>query len=460
MTPAPPLPSDVWDALPVEVRTLIEALRAEVASLKARLDADSSNSSRPPSTDPPHVRRQPPRPTTNRRRGGQPGHKRAIRPMAPPDRPTRVVDCVPGACSCGTALTGTDPAPRPHQVAEPPEIRPDVVEYRLHRLICPACKKATRATPPPGVPAGGFGPRPPATVALMTGRYRLSKRLVRAALADLLGLPISTGMVSKAERRAEAATAEPVAEVAQAITTSAALNVDETGRRQARKRAWLWTAVGAGMTLFRIDSSRGSAALRRSVGEAIAPAITSDRHSTYEVVPTRQVCWAHLRRDFRAMIDRAGGGQEVGAKPLHFSGMVLAWWRRLGSGSIGRPTLRGYAAGPRPVIRRLLESGRDGPCRWTAKVCRQLLAIEPSLWTFARLGGVGPDNNAAGRALRHGVIWGRTGGGTDPERGGRFVGQILGVVATCQQRGRGVLGYLTECFRAHFEGRPAPTLLA
>ena len=93
-------------------------------------------------------------------------------------------------------------------------------------------------------------------------------------------------------------------------------------------------------------------------------------------------------------------------------------------------------------------------------MCRQLLKIEGSLWTFARVEGVAPDNNAAERALRHGVIWRKTSGGTDSERGSRFVGQVLSVVATCQQRGRDVLSYLTECFRAHLEGQPAPSLLA
>ncbi len=460
MTPSPPLPPDVWDALPVEARALIEALRTEVAAVKARLDANSSNSSRPPSSDPLHVKSQPPRPTTRRKRGGQPGHKRAIRPMAPPERLARAIDCVPTACPCGTALAGTDPAPHPHQVAELPEVRPDVVEYRLHRLICPACRKATRAALPPGVPTGAFGPRLLATIALLTGRYRLSKRLARAALSDLLGLSISVGMVSKAERRAEAATAGPVAEVAQAIATSPALNVDETGWRRAKKRAWLWTAVGQGMTLFRIDRSRGAGALRRLVGEAIIPVVTSDRFPTYKRVPVRQVCWAHLRRNFQAMIDRAAGGQEVGARLLALSGRVFDWWRRLESGAIRRATLRGYVGWLRPVDRRNLEAGRDGPCRWTAKVCRQLLAIEGSLWTFARVEGVPPDNNAAERALRHGVIWRKTSGGTDSERGSRFVGQILSVVATCQQQGRAVLGYLTECFRAHFEGRSTPPLLS
>ena len=167
----------------------------------------------------------------------------------------------------------------------------------------------------------------------------------------------------------------------------------------------------------------------------------------------------HLRRDFQAMIDRDDGGQEVGSRLLALSGRVFDWWRRLGSGAIRRSTLRGYVGWLRPVVRLNLEAGRDGPCKWTAKVCRQLLLIEGSLWTFARVEGVGPDNNAAERALRHGVIWRKTSGGTDSERGGRFVGQLLSVVATCQQRGHNVLGYLTGCFRAHFEGRPGPSLI-
>lgn len=163
----------------------------------------------------------------------------------------------------------------------------------------------------------------------------------------------------------------------------------------------------------------------------------------------------HLRRDFQTMIDRAAGGQGVGARLLALSGRVFDWWRRLGSGALRRSTLRAYVGWLRPVVRLNLEAGRDGPCKWTARVCRQLLKIEPSLWTFARVQGVTPDNNAAERALRHGVIWRKTSGGTDSERGGRFVGRVLSVVATCQQRGKGVLRFLTECFAAHFEGRPA-----
>jgi len=167
----------------------------------------------------------------------------------------------------------------------------------------------------------------------------------------------------------------------------------------------------------------------------------------------------HLRRDFQAMIDRAAGGEVIGAKLLHFSGMVFAWWRRHEAGSIHRQTLRSYVAGLRPIVRSLLEQGSACACRWTAKVCRKLLEVERSLWTFAAVEGVPPHNNAAERALRHGVIWRKTSHGTDSAAGSRFVAAVLTVVATCRQRGRDVLGFLSDCFRSRFEGRTTPSLL-
>ena len=471
MTSSPPIPPELWDQIPPAARAALRAvldamqgrvvaLEQSVRELEARLGQDSSNSSRPPSSDPIGLERRPaPRPS-GRRRGGQPGYQRHLRAMVPPERLCSVVACAPSACRrCGLPLAGEDPRPLCHQVAELPKVRPEVVEYRRHRLACPGCGAATRAPLPPGVPGGAFGPRLLATIALLTGGHRLSKRQVQAALADLLGLSISTGMIAKAERQATSAAAGPVAEVLDSIRAAPALCVDETGWREGRRRAWLWTAVGPAATAFLIRRSRGADALHALVGDPIGPVIVSDRFPTYARAPARQVCWAHLRRDMAAMVDRAAGGEAVGAKLLHFAGMVFAWWKRYESGLIHRQTLRGYVAGLRPIVRSLLEAGTACACRWTATVCRKLLEVEPSLWTFARAAGVPPHNNAAERALRHGVIWRKTSHGTDSAAGSRFVEGVLTVVATCRQRGRAVLGFLTDCFRARFEGRTAPSLL-
>jgi transposase len=194
MSAGPPLPADLWNSLPPEARALILALRAEVAQLRAkvqelqdRLNQNSTNSSRPPSTDPPALKRRPPRPPSGRP-GGQPGHERHQRPLLPPDH-TEVHK--PTQCRrCGHALQGTDPQPLRHQVLELPPVRPKATEYQLHRLRCPRCGLATCAALPAGVPSGGQGPRLQAVLALMTGAYRLSKRMAQTFCADVLGIPV------------------------------------------------------------------------------------------------------------------------------------------------------------------------------------------------------------------------------------------------------------------------------
>ena len=158
------------------------------------------------------------------------------------------------------------------------------------------------------------------------------------------------------------------------------------------------------------------------------------------------------------MIDRGSGGESVGRRLLDQSRWVFTWWGRLGEGSIARTTLRSYAAGLKGVVGLLLREGVS--CAWTAKVCRKILEAEEHLWTFAEIEGVAPDNNAAERALRHGVIWRKLSLGTASEAGSRFVERLLSVVETCRQGGRSVAVYLTACFLARRSGQPIPSPLS
>lgn len=471
MPPPPPIAQELWDTIPPAAQAAVleafqqrvEALEAELRELRARLDRNSSNSSKPPSTEPLHVKRQPPRSPSKRRRGGQPGHARHLRPLVPPERLDHAFDCKPVACAgCGQTLRGDDPEPIRHQVAELPVIRPEVVEYRLHRLVCRRCGHATRSPWPAGVPRGGFGPRLQAWAGLLSGAYRLSKRQVQRLFADLLGLAVSTGMVAKLQRRAASVLALPAAEIRQAVRQAAAVHVDETGWRQESKKAWLWVGVAAGATTFLVDRSRGHAALKTLVGEPPGrdQVIVSDRFPTYASLPKRQLCWAHLRRDFQAMVDRASGGEVVGRQLLNSARWVFTWWGRRQSGAIRRTTLQAYVAGLRGQVRHALRQGTACACAWTAKVCRMILEVEEHLWRFAAAEGVAPDNNAAERALRHGVIWRKQSLGTASEVGSRFVERMLSVVETCRQRGRDVAAYLTECFEAAGHGRAIPSPLA
>jgi transposase len=467
MSPEPPLPDDLWAKIPADAQAgilaLVQSFEQRIAALEARINQNSSNSSRPPSTEPLHVKRRPPRPTSQRRRGGQAGHERHTRDLVPVEQLTGSVEISPPSCSgCGHDLRGHDPEPIRHQVAELPEIRPEVIEYRLHRLTCPGCGAATRAKLPGDVPRGAFGARLQAWAGLLSGAYRLSKRQVQRLFADLLGLSISTGMIAKLQRQAGEMLAGPMAEIIESVRQAEAVHVDETGWREAGKKAWLWVGVAAGATAFGIHRSRGHDALQALLGEdpGGGRVIISDRFPTYTRLPSRQLCWAHLRRDFQAMIDRGSGGEPVGRRLLDQSRWVFIWWGRLGERSIARTTLRSYVAGLKGVVGLLLREGASCACTWTAKVCRKILEAEKHLWTFAEVEGVAPDNNAAERALRHGVIWRKLSLGTASEAGSRFVERMLSVVETCRRGGRSVAAYLAACFQASRSGQAIPSPLS
>ena len=469
MSQEPPLPTELWDLIPpaaqaallallAQLQKDLTALRQQVADLTARLDQNSQNSSRPPSSDAPALKRRPPPEPSGRRRGGQPGHELHCRPLLPADEE---IPRKPTACRrCGEALAGSDPQPLRHQVIELPPIKPVVTEYQLHRLVCPRCGTSTCATLPAGVPRGHQGPRLQATLAVLTGAYRLSKDQAQTLCADLFSVPICSGTICQLEQQTTAALAPVVEDLRQHIKTKHA-NLDETGWRQGGKRAWLGVAVTALVTVFHIARSRGGAVARGLLGPGLHWVVTSDRFSAYKWLPLqrRQLGWAHLRRDFQAMIDRHNRGSSIGQELLLFSDDVFHWWYRVRDGALRRSSLRTYIAEQRPWLRTLLEKGAVCGCAKTAGVCRELLNLEPALWTFVRVQGVEPTNNAAERALRHAVLWRKSSYGTASSKGSRYVAHILSVVATCRQQGRKVLDFVTACCQAHLQGRTPPSLL-
>jgi transposase len=465
-----PIPQPLWKTVPAPAQAaLLDAfsqLHQEIAHLKRQLAQlqqvlyqNSTNSSRPPSSDPPTVKRAPPRPPSGRRSGGQPGHPRQQRPLLEPTQPP--IPVKPPACRrCGRALTGTDPQPLRHQVIELPVFRPDVIEYQLHRLSCSGCGCTTCATLPLGVPTGGQGPRLQGTVALLTGAYRLSKRQVESLCADLLGVPLSTGQVCAVEAEVVAATAPVVTEL-RAYVQKRSANVDETGWWQKEQRGWLWSVVTRSVTVFVLALSRSAQVVQELLDPSAGQVITTDRYKGYDWLPLyqRQICWAHLRRDFQAMVDRRNAGSALGDELLLFAEDVFTQWYRVRDGTIRRATLRSYVDSQRPWFRARLTAGVACGCAKTAAVCRDLLRLEPALWTFTRIDGVEPTNNAVERGFRHPAQWRRSSHGTESAAGSRFVEQILTVVATCRQQGRDVLGYLTECGQAYQHGETPPSLL-
>ncbi|MBV8554044.1 MAG: IS66 family transposase [Planctomycetaceae bacterium] len=462
----PPIPEPLWDTVPPQAQAallaLLNSLYQRIAELERRLNQNSTNSSKPPSSDPIGLKRKPPAPPSGRSRGAQPGHPKAFRTLVPPEKLRSCRDCKPRSCRrCGHDLHGEDPTPLIHQVADLPKIEPVVDQYRLHRLTCPDCGVTTCGTLPDGVPTRSFGPSLQAVLATLAGAYRLSKRQIQQLAADLFGLSISTGMISKLEQQSALALAAPYQELADAVHQAEVVNIDETGWRENRRKAWLWVTVTAMATVFTIAASRSGQVARTVLGDKEDQVVGSDRFSACNWIWAfwRQICWSHLRRDFQAMIDRGGEAGVIGRRLMRLSDRVFGFWHRARDGTLEYDCMRESILRLRPAVRRALEDGTVCRCAMTAGTCAEILRVEEGLWNFVWFPGVEPTNNAAERAVRHAVIWRRISGGTDSQAGSRFVERMLTVVATCRQQGRNVLDYLSSCFQAARNGQAIPSLL-
>jgi transposase len=474
VTPKRPaiVPVEVWEQALEPIQVVMSAmaeyyeqriakLEAEVREVTARLNQNSQNSSKPPSSDGPHVKRQPPKPPSGRKPGGQPGHTPHQRALVPVEQVEKVIACKPEQCRrCGEQLTGSDPEPWRQQVMELPVVRPQIIEYQLHRLKCSGCGITTSGKFPAGVLPICYGPRLASVVALCTGGYRMSKRMVVSFCREVLGIELSVGEICQIEQTVTQAVA-PAVEEAAVYVQSCDANIDETPWRERRQRRWLWTMVTTQISVFTIATGRGVAVLQRVVGEWYSGTITSDRAKAYDSHPLRkrQLCWAHLMRDFQAMIDRGGSGQMVGEALLEHATVLFAWWHWVRDGTWQRSTLQSYVRTLRASFKMELQWGSQSACPKTAATCRELLRREAALWTFVRVEGIEPTNNVAERSLRHAVLWRKVSYGTQSESGSRFVASMLTVLMSCQQQGRNTLAYLTACCLAFYANRTTPSLV-
>jgi transposase len=443
-------------------------LEARIRDLEARLGQNASNSSIPPSANPPQapapVRKKP----TGRKPGGQPGHTAYLRERLPPERLTETtIHYVPGMCeACGDDLPNApgpdDPEARWHQVVELPEIPVQVTEYQAHGRTCANCGHLTWAQIPPEIRAHVCGPRLTATMSFLSGVLHASKRGIEDFVETAFKVPIALGTVSNLEQEMSAALADAHAEAQQAVQEAATKNVDETGWKRAGAKRWLWGAATAAVACFVIAPSRGAVGLAALLGNRIKGIVSSDRWSVYGQLKLglRQLCWAHLKRDFQKLVDRGSDTKDIGEMGLEAVGVVFELWHSFRGGGLSRAQLQRQMASVRQTLREWLELGCACKDTKGAAFCTNLLALEPALWTFVRKEGVEPTNNHIERLLRPGVLWRKNAFGCHSEAGCRFVERILTVVQTLRLQKRPVLEFLYQSVLAHRHAQKAPRLLA
>lgn len=458
---------DPRDARISQLETLLErALTkiaeqdARIASLERQLSQNSQNSSKPPSSDAPGSRGA--SAPSGRKPGGQPGHKGHKRAVLPAERIDERKVLKPKRCRrCHVPLSGEDASPLLHQVVEIPVVRAHVTQYELHRLTC-ACGTRTCAALPEGVSASNFGPQLTALVAVLMGRFRMAKREVRSFLQEVTDVQLSVGSVVGMQQTASDALAEAYAEAVELAHDAPVQHADETGWREMNLAAWLWTVATVRATVFRIANSRSSDAARAVLSTRPGVITVTDRFSGYAYLDDdhRQLCWAHLLRDFRGLSEQRGMAGVVGGALVAHADELFQLWHRVRDKEISPNTFRRRLANVKHHVQVMLRIGSVFAEKRAAGLCRRLLKQWPALWRFEELEGVEPTNNLAERALRPAVLWRKGCFGTRSAHGSRFAERMLTVIATLRPTNRNVLRFVADAVLARFAGHATPKLLA
>lgn len=493
------LPQEDWEATPASVQALVATLLNTIAHqqeqlgqlsqqltmmservthLEEQVRQNSQNSSRPPSSEGFGKAKRPQRKSGKGRRGGQPGHAGQSRDLYPIEACTQVIEHVPSRCrECGVPLSGEDSTPYRHQIVELPPIEPIVIEHRLHQLACEHCGALTRSELPEGVTRRGYGERLSALVGLLSGGYRQSHRQVKTLLAALANIKMSTGSINRLRQEMSVALSHPVQQALAYVQHSGVLHSDETSFKQGNgdganadgKRAWIWVLVTPLVSVFAVWLSRSQTVAKTLIGETYDGIVVSDRYSSYGWIPLaqRQVCWAHLKRDFTRIAERRGVSQSIGEGLLEQQKKLFELWYQVRDGTLTRDAFHQATQPIQSAVNQWLQAGagydigpqEKTPLAKTVRTCRQLLAIEPALWTFVEVAGVEPTNNAAERALRPAVIWRRTSFGSQSQAGSEFVARMLTVVTSLQAQRRDVLEFLSQAIHAARSGHEPPSIL-
>jgi transposase len=446
------------EAMIAERDAEILRLRARVAELEAKLGQNSSNSHKPPSSDPPGTR--PPKPPRGGKRGGQPGHKPQPRVMLPPEKVTEHTTCVPHECEhCGSRNVEPNGTVHTHQVLDIPVPKPECHQIDRHAVECQDCGEVTVPPLPPGVPTHIFGARLLALIAFLAGA-KISRRRIQEILREVHGVPASLGAISEAEARASAAIEGATDEALDHVRAEAVKHVDATSWRFCGALCTLWTIATKLVTVFAITADGTKERIEQLLG-TLHGFLVTDRGTTFGfwAMELRQVCWAHLVRKFVSYNERNDEGAKLGQHLLLFAQYMLARWHRVRDGTLSRKRFKAEMAPVRVAIVNLLRQGEALGLRGMSGSCRDILLHEAALFTFIDLPGIDPTNNAAERALRDFVLWRKVSNGSQSERGVLFAQRIMTVFQTLRQQRRSVFAFLVEACHATQHRLNTPSLL-
>lgn len=442
-----------------QLKQCVKKMEQRIEELERRLGMNSSNSSKPPSSDPPGSSVELPN-HRHKKRGARNGHQPHMRAFLPQEFVKKHMHLNPDVCTCGsTNLKDTDHEPLRHQVVDIPPIKPEAVEYVQHIRQCQDCGAFIYRPLPDAIKRKHFGAGVLAIVAILTGEINTSKRKALAVINEVFSIPMSLGGLSNCESQISDTLGRPYDEVAEHVRGQNTAHSDETGwPRGNHLKGWLWAMCCSTAAFFVVHANRSRQAARSLIG-GFTGTLVSDRYNSYKFYTlSRQICWAHLKRDFVAISEAKGSLGKIGCQLYDLAKEILHLRKRVRDGTLQWPTFQRRMPELQQRVESLLEAGAKFDGKLGGK-CRDIIEHKKYLWTFVQDQKVEPTNNAAERIVRQAVLWRKGSFGTQSQRGARYVERILTVCATCRLQRRSVIEYLRDACHCHLDGIPVPSLI-
>jgi len=438
-----------------ETQNLLKLAIDRITVLEERLNKNSKNSSKPPSTD---------QKSNSSKEGKEKKTRKGMsRAILPADQIDYFHTCELKNCPhCGSDELTTQEDPLILQQVELPEAKAYVTQFNCIKYSCLACAGKATADLPKGVPNSAFGPRLMALVATLTGVFHLAKREAMQLVQDLYNVNISEGSVINVEERVAIAIHEVYERIHRCVMQGMLpKHFDETSWRDRGKTCWAWVASTANAVCFRIDANRSRAAFQRFTGTLGPSPVITDRYGAYSHLEgPHQYCLAHLIRDFHKYAERKTPDGEIGRALEEELRQICRTQRKFREGIISK---RSRDTRFRHQKKRLSEHLIDGLANGTddlSGLCERLWDNMHKLWTFSDFINVDPTNNLAERDLRRLVLWRKKSYGTRSSRGQYFVERISTVTGTLKKSGKNILSFITKAIKAFYEGKSSPLILS
>lgn len=448
-----------------ELEQRCKELEAQVRELLARLNSNSSNSHKPPSSDPPKSNSDRRLPRANGKgRKHRPG---IARQSIPPEKVTSFVPLHPEACChCGFDIKKI--APTGHRVIQqidlPEKIKLIVREFHRHVVTCPHCRANTTADLPSEYSHGLVGSKLAAFISTLRPEFHMSLRQIQKLLIMLFGpiAKISAGTIVNVENGTSRAAASVYLEARDQMRKSSSIWVDETGWYHPGIRPWLWVATSENLSLFQLSLRRNNKALKHLLGN-YSGFLTSDRWGSYSIYPLqmRQLCLSHLIRDFQKVHDRDMGAQNLGAWGVKELKKAIMFWNSYRNQQISPKQLNVAIRPIRSRFKLIIKSGLKSEDQFMKALSKSLKKNWSAIWTFIKYPDhVEPTNNRAERALRKHVIWRKISQGSKSINGLTFAQRLMTITVSLAQQGRNVMDFIETMLRNFRAGLPPPKLIS